>query len=140
MGTRNKMADQGGPVVTFPDDYPNSVRHFLLIGFLSMFIGAGCFFYMGVNRKVNSIMHTVVFFICAVTACSYYANWSGLELSTRPRMRPPESSSGLVTSTGWSLAPSSFLLWHCSRSRTRPLSSRCQETLCFTKFARSSAP
>jgi len=22
------------PVITFPDDYPNSVRHFLLIGFL----------------------------------------------------------------------------------------------------------
>jgi len=24
----------GAPVITFPDDYPNSVRHFLLIGFL----------------------------------------------------------------------------------------------------------
>merc|ERR1711865_735040 len=66
------------PVVTFPDDYPNSVRHFLLIGFLAMFIGAGVFFYMGVSRKVNTTMHTVIFFVCAVTACSYYANWSGL--------------------------------------------------------------
>ena len=25
------------PVITFPDDYPNSVRHFLLIGFLVSF-------------------------------------------------------------------------------------------------------
>jgi hypothetical protein len=57
-----------GPVVVFPDDYPNSVRHFLLIGFLAMFIGAGCFFYLGLTRKVNSLFHTVVFFICAVTA------------------------------------------------------------------------
>ena len=56
------------PVVTFPDDYPNSVRHFLLIGFLAMFIGAGVFFYMGVSRKVNTTMHTVVFFVCAITA------------------------------------------------------------------------
>eukprot|EP00961_Rhodomonas_salina_P220496 2980991-Rhodomonas_salina.1 len=39
------------PTVTFPDDYPNSVRHFLLIGFLGMFIGAIVFFYMGISRK-----------------------------------------------------------------------------------------
>ena len=56
------------PVVTFPDDYPNSVRHFLLIGFLAMFIGAGVFFYMGATRKVNTTMHTVIFFVCAITA------------------------------------------------------------------------
>lgn len=55
-------------MVTFPDDYPNSVRHFLLIGFLAMFLGAGVFFYMGAARKVNSTMHTVIFFVCAVTA------------------------------------------------------------------------
>ncbi len=54
--------------MTFPDDYPNSVRHFLLIGFLAMAIGAGVFFYMGVSRKLNTTMHTVVFFVCAVTA------------------------------------------------------------------------
>jgi hypothetical protein len=34
-------------VVSFPDDYPNSVRHFLLIGFMGMIIGAGIFFYLG---------------------------------------------------------------------------------------------
>merc|ERR1712167_475651 len=42
------------PTVTFPDDYPNSVRHFLLIGFLGMFI------------------------VAAVSACAYYAEWAGL--------------------------------------------------------------
>lgn len=66
------------PVVTFPDDYPNSVRHFLLIGFLGMFIGAIVFFYMGISRKVNTITHVLTFFIAAVAACSYYAMWAGL--------------------------------------------------------------
>ena len=66
------------PVVTFPDDYPNSVRHFLLIGFLGMFIGAIVFFYMGISRKVNTISHVLTFFIAAVAACSYYAMWAGL--------------------------------------------------------------
>ena len=66
------------PVVTFPDDYPNSVRHFLLIGFLGMFIGAIVFFYMGISRKVNTITHVLTFFIAAVAACAYYAMWAGL--------------------------------------------------------------
>ena len=66
------------PTVTFPDDYPNSVRHFLLIGFLGMFIGAIVFFYMGISRKVNTVMHVLTFFIAAVSACSYYAEWAGL--------------------------------------------------------------
>jgi len=64
--------------VTFPDDYPNSVRHFLLIGFLGMFIGAIVFFYMGISRKVNTVMHVLTFFIAAVSACAYYAEWAGL--------------------------------------------------------------
>jgi hypothetical protein len=50
------------PTVTFPDDYPNSVRHFLLIGFLGMFIGAIVFFYMGISRKVNTVMHVLTFY------------------------------------------------------------------------------
>jgi len=40
-------------VVTFPDDYPNSVRHFLMIGFLGMLIGAGIFFYMGYTNPAR---------------------------------------------------------------------------------------
>jgi len=66
------------PVVTFPDDYPNSVRHFLLIGFLGMFIGSIVFFYMGISRKVNTISHVLTFFMAAVASCSYYAMWAGL--------------------------------------------------------------
>ena len=72
------LQDDETPTVTFPDDYPNSVRHFLLIGFLGMFIGAIVFFYMGISRKVNTVMHVLTFFIAAVSACSYYAEWAGL--------------------------------------------------------------
>ena len=56
------------PAVTFPDDFPNSVRHFLLIGFLASFICAIIFFYMGYSRKNNTVMHAVLFFVCAITA------------------------------------------------------------------------
>ena len=70
--------DEDTPTVTFPDDDPNSVRHFLLIGFLGMFIGAIVFFYMGISRKVNTVMHVLTFFIAAVSACAYYAEWAGL--------------------------------------------------------------
>ena len=62
------MADAEAPTVTFPDDYPNSVRHFLLIGFLGMFIGSIVFFYMGISRKVNTVSHVLTFFIAAVLA------------------------------------------------------------------------
>jgi bacteriorhodopsin len=71
------MADEA-PTVTFPDDYPNSVRHFLLIGFLGMFIGSIVFFYMGISRKVNTVSHVLTFFIAAIASCSYYAMWAGL--------------------------------------------------------------
>jgi hypothetical protein len=73
-----RAQDEDTPTVTFPDDYPNSVRHFLLIGFLGMFIGAIVFFYMGISRKVNTVMHVLTFFIAAVSACAYYAEWAGL--------------------------------------------------------------
>ena len=78
MGRRLLQDDEDTPTVTFPDDYPNSVRHFLLIGFLGMFIGAIVFFYMGNSRKVNTITHVLTFFIAAVAACAYYAMWAGL--------------------------------------------------------------
>ena len=61
------------PVVTFPDDYPNLVRSFLLIGFLGMFIGSIVFFYMGISCKVNTISHVLTFFMAAVASCSCYA-------------------------------------------------------------------
>jgi hypothetical protein len=39
-------------VVSFPDDYPNSVRHFLMVGFMGFLIGAGIFFYFGYSISV----------------------------------------------------------------------------------------
>jgi bacteriorhodopsin len=78
MGRRLLQEEDDTPTVTFPDDYPNSVRHFLLIGFLGMFIGAIVFFYMGISRKVNTVMHVLTFFVAAVSACAYYAEWAGL--------------------------------------------------------------
>merc|ERR1719183_1673159 len=67
MGRRLLQEEDDTPTVTFPDDYPNSVRHFLLIGFLGMFIGAIVFFYMGISRKVNTVMHVLTFFVAAVS-------------------------------------------------------------------------
>merc|ERR1719263_599632 len=78
IGRRLLQDEDDTPTVTFPDDYPNSVRHFLLIGFLGMFIGAIVFFYMGISRKVNTVMHVLTFFVAAVSACAYYAEWAGL--------------------------------------------------------------
>jgi bacteriorhodopsin len=78
VGRRLLQDEDDTPTVTFPDDYPNSVRHFLLIGFLGMFIGAIVFFYMGISRKVNTVMHVLTFFVAAVSACAYYAEWAGL--------------------------------------------------------------
>jgi bacteriorhodopsin len=83
--------DLSSVVVTFPDDYPNSVRHFLMIGFLGMLIGAGIFFYMGITRKVNTMTHVLVFFIAMLSACSYYAMWQGMgvlfkTIDTTPRV------------------------------------------------------
>jgi len=65
-------------VVSFPDDYPNSVRHFLMVGFFGMLIGAGIFLYFGISRKVNTMTHVLTFFVAVLSACSYYAMWSGL--------------------------------------------------------------
>jgi len=83
--------DAGDMVVSFPDDYPNSVRHFLLIGFMGMLLGAGIFFYQGITRKVNTMSHVLCFFIAVLSATSYYAMWEGLgvmfkTIDTTPRV------------------------------------------------------
>jgi hypothetical protein len=41
------QAPEASLMVSFPDDYPNSVRHFLMVGFMGFLIGAGIFFYFG---------------------------------------------------------------------------------------------
>merc|ERR1712216_158124 len=83
--------DAGDMVVSFPDDYPNSVRHFLLIGFMGMLLGAGIFFYQGITREVNTMSHVLCFFIAVLSATSYYAMWEGLgvmfkTIDTTPRV------------------------------------------------------
>jgi len=65
-------------VVSFPDDFPNSVKHFLMIGFMGMLIGSGIFLYMGLSRKQNTMTHVLTFFICVLSAASYYAMWQGM--------------------------------------------------------------
>ena len=72
------VQDDDTPTVTFPDDYPNSVRHFLLIGFLGMFIGAIVFFYMGISRKVNTVMHVLTFFVASTLATSFFGGYPQL--------------------------------------------------------------
>ena len=48
------LQDEDTPTVTFPDDYPNSVRHFLMVGFMGFLIGAGIFFYFGYSNSEAS--------------------------------------------------------------------------------------
>ena len=129
------VQDDDTPTVTFPDDYPNSVRHFLLIGFLGMFIGAIVFFYMGISRKVNTVMHVLTFFVAAVSACAYYAEWAGLGVEykttdTTPRVifwahyldwvvtgpvrtpRPPLHDRNRCSSRTGATGPGTGACWH----------------------------
>ena len=48
-----QAAEPADLVVSFPDDYPNSVRHFLMVGFMGFLIGAGIFFYYGYTIPVS---------------------------------------------------------------------------------------
>jgi hypothetical protein len=45
--------------VTFPEDFPNSVKHFLLIGAMGMLIGAGIILYLAMVRSKASVAHSV---------------------------------------------------------------------------------
>merc|ERR1712216_927925 len=106
MGRRLLQEEDDTPTVTFPDDYPNSVRHFLLIGFLGMFIGAIVFFYMGISPK-STLSCT-----CSPSSlrpCPHAPTTPrGLALGsrTRPPTPPPVLSSGLTPLTGSSPARS----------------------------------
>ena len=57
---RRLLQDEDTPTVTFPDDYPNSVRHFLLIGFLGMFKAFEASF-VATTKKVFSLSLSVLF-------------------------------------------------------------------------------
>ncbi len=61
----------------FPDDYPNSVKHVLLIGTVGFFIGSIVFMYLSMTRKKASVAHSLTFLSCAVAAMAYYCMWNG---------------------------------------------------------------
>merc|ERR1719263_348252 len=52
----------GGDVV-FPDDYPNSVKHFLMLGAVGMLIGAVVFLSLNMLRSKRSTVHSVTFIL-----------------------------------------------------------------------------
>ena len=63
--------------VTFPDDYPNSVKHMLMIGALGFFIGTIVLVYLSMSRKKASVSHSLLFLSSAVAAMAYYSMWNG---------------------------------------------------------------
>ena len=70
-----RLLDAGD--VTFPDDYPNSVKHVLLIGSLGFFIGTIVLGYLLLSRKKASVSHSLLFLSSAVAALAYYSMWNG---------------------------------------------------------------
>ena len=52
-------AAAGGGDVVFPDDYPNSVKHFLMLGAIGMLIGAIVFITLNFLRAKRSTAHSV---------------------------------------------------------------------------------
>jgi len=77
-------AAAGAADVSFPEDYPNSVKHFLLIGCLGMFIGACVFLWLSMSRPKSSLPHVLMFMASAISCMSFYAMWTGIgvELKT----------------------------------------------------------
>jgi|Transcript_19145 bacteriorhodopsin len=71
-------AGGAGGDITFPDDYPNSVKHFLLIGAVGMMVGAGICLYLSMTRTKPSLYHSIAFIMPAISAMSYYAMWTGM--------------------------------------------------------------
>jgi bacteriorhodopsin len=81
-----------GDIVTFPGDYPNSVRHFLLIGWAMFAIGAGVLFYVGtwsLAEEKRTILHPVSFLSLAFCAMAYYAMYVGLGAEFQGETTPP---------------------------------------------------
>lgn len=65
--------------VRFPEAFPHSIRHWLLIGCLGTGIGAACAFFLALGNPRDLSMPAVLgFIICAVAMVSYYCMWSGV--------------------------------------------------------------
>uniref|UniRef100_A0A7S0MSK8 Rhodopsin n=1 Tax=Cryptomonas curvata TaxID=233186 RepID=A0A7S0MSK8_9CRYP len=71
-----RLLEDGG--VTFPEDYPNSVKHVLMIGALAFFIGTIVLVYLSMSKKKASISHSLLFLCSAVACMAYYSMWNGL--------------------------------------------------------------
>ncbi|EKX47260.1 hypothetical protein GUITHDRAFT_106708 [Guillardia theta CCMP2712] len=57
-------------------DWENT-KHFLLIGFLGMFVGAIVFYYLSMNKKEKKLHETLMFLVAVTSAAAYYLMWSG---------------------------------------------------------------
>jgi len=77
-GTEDAAGAGAAPVISFPDDYPNSVRHFLLIGFLGNLISAGVFFFLSMAKEHKSVISSFTWMCCTISALAYYAMWAGV--------------------------------------------------------------
>uniref|UniRef100_A0A6T8IZ18 Rhodopsin n=1 Tax=Hemiselmis andersenii TaxID=464988 RepID=A0A6T8IZ18_HEMAN len=71
-------------------EYPTSTRHFLLIGFLGMFVGSIVFCYLAMKKKGNNITQTVTFIIASVAAGAYYSMWSGYGVTKKVEAEGPQ--------------------------------------------------
>ena len=85
-------AEGGAAVVTFPGDYPNSVKHFMLIGWAMFGIGAGVLFYIGswaLPTEKQTSLHPIAFLVCASCALAYCAMYVGLGVEFQGAAVPP---------------------------------------------------
>eukprot|EP00960_Hanusia_phi_P075343 768408-Hanusia_phi.AAC.6 len=64
--------------VEFPADYPNSVRHFLLIGFLAQVLASALIFFMSLRKGHESMPHALAWLAPAIGALAYLAMWAGV--------------------------------------------------------------
>jgi len=64
--------------VEFPADYPNSVRHFFLIGFLAQLLTSALFFFMSLRKGHESMPHALAWLAPAIGALAYLAMWAGV--------------------------------------------------------------
>merc|ERR1711966_533883 len=64
-------------------EYPPATKHFLLIGFLGMFIGSVVFCFLSFKKQQNKMQETIMFLATAISAGCYYCMWSGFGVSKK---------------------------------------------------------
>jgi hypothetical protein len=63
---------------TFPDSFPNAVKHFLLLGSIGMLAATLFFLYFAGKHRGARIINVITFFFVAVSTLSYYSMFSGM--------------------------------------------------------------